>query len=33
MASADIIFVCGLNFQVGCQDKLRVNSDAKEALA
>ena len=25
--------MCGLNFQVGCQDKLRVNSDADKALA
>ena len=33
MASADIALVCGLNFQVGCQDRLRVNSDADEALA
>ena len=28
-----IALVCGLNFQVGCQDRLRVNSDADEALA
>ena len=33
MASADIALVCGLNFQVGCQDRLRVNSDTDEALA
>ena len=33
MVSADIALVCGLNFQVGCQDRLRVNSDADEALA
>ena len=33
MASADIALVCGLNFQVECQDRLRVNSDADEALA
>ena len=33
MASADIALVCGLNFQVGCQNRLRVNSDADEALA
>ena len=32
MASADIALVCGLKFQVGCQDRIRVNSDA-EALA
>ena len=32
-ASADIALVCVLNFQVGCQDRLRVNSDADEALA
>ena len=33
MASADIALVCGLNFQMGCQDRLRVNSDADQALA
>ena len=33
MASADIALVCGLNFQVGCQDGLRVNSDANAAVA
>ena len=33
MASADTAIVCGLNFQVRCQDKLRVSSDADEALA
>ena len=33
MASADIALVYGLNFQVGCQDGLHVNSDADEALA
>ena len=33
MASADIALVCGLNFWVGCQDKLRMNSDADKALA
>ena len=34
MASADIALVCGLNFQVGCQGRLRVNSDAADkALA
>ena len=33
MASADIALVCGLNFEVGCQDRLHVNSDADEALA
>ena len=27
MASANIALVCGLNFHVGCQDRLRVNSD------
>ena len=32
MASADIALVCRLNFQVECQDRLRVNSDADEAL-
>ena len=29
----NIALVCGLNLQVGCQDRLRVNSDADEALA
>ena len=33
MASADIALVCGLNFQVECQDWLHVNSDADVALA
>ena len=33
IASADIAFVCGLNFQVGCQNRLRENLDADEALA
>ena len=33
MASADIALVSGLNFQVGYQDRLRVNSDVDEALA
>ena len=33
MASADIALVCGLKFQEGCQDRLRVNLDAVEALA
>ena len=33
MASADIALVLYLNFQVGCHDRLRVNSDADEALA
>ena len=33
MASADIAFVCGLKFLVGCGDRLRVNSDPDEALA
>ena len=32
MASDDIAIVCGLNFQVGCQDSLRLNSDADKAL-
>ena len=32
MASTDVALVCGLNFQVGCQVRLRVNSDADEAL-
>ena len=33
MASADIALVCGLNFQVECQDRLRLNLDADEAQA
>ena len=33
MASANMALVCGLNFQVGCHDRLCVNSDADEALA
>ena len=33
MASAVIALLCGLKFQVGCQDRLRVNSDVDEALA
>ena len=33
MASADIFLVCGLSFQVGCQDTRHVNSDADGALA
>ena len=33
MASADVALVCGLNFQAGCQDRLRVNLDADEVLA
>ena len=33
MASADIALVLGLNFLVGCRDRLRVNLDADEALA
>ena len=33
MANADIALVCGLNFEVGCQDRLRVNSNADETLA
>ena len=33
MGNADIALVCGLHFQVGYQGKLRVNSDADEALA
>ena len=32
MASANIALVCGLNFRVGCHDRLRVNSDAYGAL-
>ena len=33
MARGDTALMCGLNFQVGCQDRLYVNSDADEALA
>ena len=33
MASDDIVLVCGLNFLVGCQNRLHVNSDADEVLA
>ena len=33
MASAEIALVCGLKVRVGCQNRLRVNSDADEALA
>ena len=33
MASADIAIVCGLYFQLGCQDRLRVNSDADDSPA
>ena len=32
IASADIAIVCGLNFQVECQDRLHVNLNANEAL-
>ena len=31
MARAVIAFVCGMNFQMGCQDRLRVNDE--KALA
>ena len=30
--SVNITLVCGLKFQVGCQDRQRVNSNADEAL-
>ena len=33
MASVEIAHVCGLKVQVGCQDRLCVNSDADETLA
>ena len=33
MASAEIARVCGLKARVGCQNRLRVNSDADETLA
>ena len=33
MTTANIALKCGLNFQVRCQDRLGVNSDADEALA
>ena len=32
MASADIDLVYGLNFLVGCQDRLRVDSNADKLL-
>ena len=32
MAGADIALACGLNFHMGCQDRLRKNSDAGKAL-
>ena len=32
MPSVDIDLVCGLNFLVGCQDRLCVNLDVDEAL-
>ena len=32
MATADIALVCGLNFRVGCQDRLCVNLDADKSL-
>ena len=33
MASAEIACMCGLKVRVGCQDGLRVNSEADETLA
>ena len=33
MASVEIALMCGLKVQVGCQDRLWVNSDADETLA
>ena len=33
MASADVAILCGLKARVGCQDRLRVNSDADKTLA
>ena len=33
MASVEIALVCGLKVRVGCQDRLRVNSEADEILA
>ena len=32
MASAEIAFMYGLKVQAGCQDRLRMNSDADETL-
>ena len=32
MKNVDIAIVFGLNFLVGCQNKLRVNSEADEVL-
>ena len=33
MVSAEIALGCGLMVEVGCQDRLGVNSDADETLA
>ena len=33
MASVEIALMCGLKVQVGCQDRLCVNSDNDEVLA
>ena len=33
ITKANIALVCGLNFQFGCQDRLRVNLDADQALS
>ena len=33
MASAYIAIVCGLNFQMGCQDRLCVKPDADKTVA
>ena len=33
MASAEIALVSGLKVQIGCQDRLCMNSDADETLA
>ena len=33
MASAEIALVCGLKVQLGCQNRLCVDSDADETLA
>ena len=33
MANAEIALGCGLKVRVGCEDRLRENSDADEILA
>ena len=33
MASVETALLCGLKVRAGCQDRLRVNSDADKTLA